>query len=180
MHEHRFHGDIARLRSPERLAWLEVERVTEAAIAGQPLHSALDVGTGSGLFAEAFAKTGLTVDGLDANPEMLSAAREIVQGVAFREGTAEALPYAAGSFDLVFMGLLLHETDDQLKAMQEAARVARRRVVILEWPYAEQPMGPGLDERLTQQQIGELAVQAGLTVASITPLDRLVLYVLEK
>lgn len=180
MHEHRFHGDIARLRSPERLTWLEVDRVMEKSLQGKHIRSVLDVGTGSGVFAEAFAKTGLEVEGLDANSEMLVAAGNLVPGVRFQTGMAESLPYPDAAFDLVFMGLLFHETDDRSKAMQEAARVARLRVAALEWPYEEQAIGPGLDERLTEQQMDELAVQAGLTVVHIFHLQMLVLYILEK
>ena len=134
MHEHRFHGDISRLRSPERLAWLEVDRVVKLSTQGENLRRVLDVGTGSGIFAEAFAKLGLDIEGVDANPEMLTAARNQVEGVRFQEGTAESLPYPDSSFDLVFMGLLFHETDDRLKAMQEAARVTRQQVTVL-WMF---------------------------------------------
>ncbi len=180
MHEHRFHGDIARLRSPERLAWLEVERVVKLSLQDGNFHRVLDVGTGSGIFAEAFSKAGLEVVGVDANPEMLEAARNLVPGVRFEEGIAEALPSPDAAYDLVFMGLLFHETDDRLQAMREGARVARQRVVALEWPYKEQETGPGLDERLTEEQITGLATQAGLKVKSVLPLHSLVLYVLEK
>jgi len=180
MHEHRFHGDLARLRSPERLAWLEVNRVVELSLQGGNFQRVLDVGTGSGIFAESFAKTGLDVVGLDANPDMLTAARAIVAGVRFQEGTAEVLPYSDASFDLVFMGLLFHETDDRPKAMREAARVAHRRVAVLEWPYEKQELGPGLEERLSEQQMTELAALAGLTVAHIVRLQKLVLYLMEK
>ena len=180
MHEHRFHGDVSRLRSPERLAWLEVDRVVELSLQGGNIRRVLDVGTGSGIFAEAFSKLGLEVEGVDANPDMLAAARDLVAGVRFQEGTAESLPYPDASFDLVFMGLLFHETDDRHKAMQEAARLACQRVAVLEWPYEKQEIGPGLDERLTQKDIDDLARQAGLTVTNIFPLQSLVLYLLKK
>ena len=180
MHEHRFHGDLARLRSPERLSWLEVERVVRLSTATGGIHSVLDVGTGTGVFAEAFAAAGLAVEGLDANPDMLAAAREQVPAVPFREGIAESLPYPPASFDLVFMGLLFHETDDHLLAIREAARVARTRVAILEWPYQLQEIGPGLDERLTEQQITSFASQAGLVAKDIVHLKALVLYLFDK
>ena len=180
MHEHRFHGGVARLRSPERLAWLEAPRVVELSLQNATLRRALDVGTGSGIFAEAFAKAGLEVEGVDANPEMLAAARDLVAGVRFQEGIAESLPYPDAAFDLVFMGLLFHETDDRLKAMQEAARVTRQRVAMLEWPYQEQEIGPGLDERLTEKDIQKFAEQAGLKNLRVVPLQALVLYLLEK
>ena len=96
----------------------------------------LDVGTGTGLFAESFSERGLEVSGLDANPEMLVAAHQFVPKGIFREGTAEALPYPDSSFDLVFLGLVLHESDEPLKTLKEARRVARKRVCILEWPVS--------------------------------------------
>jgi SAM-dependent methyltransferase len=74
MHERRFHADIARLRSPERLARLEVNRVVELITKDTNIRRVLDVGTGNGVFAEAFAHAGLDVKRLDANPEMLAAA----------------------------------------------------------------------------------------------------------
>ncbi len=180
MHEYRFHGDIARLRSPERLAWLEVDRVAELSLQDGDFRRVLDVGTGSGIFAETFSKAGLEVVGVDANPEMLESARNQVPGVRFEEGIAESLPYPDAAYDMVFMGLLLHETDDRLQSIQEAARVARHRVVALEWPYKEQEIGPGIDERLSEKQVTDLAAQAGLRVKGVLPLDLLVLYVLEK
>ena len=140
----------------------------------------LDVGTGSGIFAETFSKAGLDVVGVDANPEMLETAQKLVPGVRFDKATAESLPYPDTAFDMVFMGLLLHETDDRLQAMREAARVAQHRVAALEWPYKEQEIGPGLDERLSEKQVTDLATQAGLKVKHILPLHSLVLYVLEK
>lgn len=180
MHEHRFHGGVARLRSPERLTWLEVDRVVDLSLQGGNIRHVLDVGTGTGVFAEAFSKLGLDVEGVDANPDMLAAARDLVAGVRFQEGTAESLSYPDNSFDLVFMGLLFHETDDRLKAMQEAARVARQRVAVLEWKYEKQEIGPGLDERLTEQEIKDLAAKAGLEMKQVDPLQKLVLYLLEK
>jgi ubiquinone/menaquinone biosynthesis C-methylase UbiE len=179
MHEHRFHGDIARLRSPERLARLEVDRVVELVTQGGSFHRVLDVGTGSGIFAEAFARVGLDVEGVDANPDMLTTARDLVPGVRFQDGMAESLPSPDASFDLVFMGLLLHETDDRLKAMQEAARVADQRVAVLEWPYEEQDIGPGLDERLTEKDVKDLAIRVGLNLTHVFPLRSLVLYCLD-
>jgi len=90
MHERRFNREIERLRDPERIARLEVERVVDLALEGlKEVQSVLDVGTGSGLFAEQFAAKGLQVTGLDANPEMIPAARQYVPAGTFHEGIAE-------------------------------------------------------------------------------------------
>ena len=162
MHERRFNREIERLRDPERVARMEVERVINLSLESlDRVQTVLDVGTGSGLFAEAFAGRGLKVSGLDANPDMLPAAQQYVPSGTFPEGTAEKLPFPDGSFDLVFMGLLLHETDDPLAAIKEAYRVAVQRVAVLEWPYEDQPIGPPLADRIPFERIADFARQAG-------------------
>ena len=101
------------------MALLEVPRVVSLCREGITADSVLDVGTGTGLFAEAFAKDGCRVTGVDPNAELLAIARKHTAGV-FVVGTAEDLPFEDGSFDLVMMGLVLHETDDRAAALREA------------------------------------------------------------
>ena len=179
MHERRF-TEIERLRSPERLARLDLDAVLTHTLDGLTAPSVLDVGTGTGIFAEAFAARGLRVEGLDVNAEMLVAARQIVPQVTFREGLAESLPYPDDAFDLVFHGMVFHETDDRLKALKEAVRVARRRVALLEWPYEMGEFGPPQEERLRAEEIAALAESAGLPAPQIIPLTHLVMYRMDK
>ncbi len=182
MHDHHGHrfNQIERLRSPERLERMEVGRVTDLALDGMTFPTVIDIGTGTGLFAEAFAQRGLSVTGIDANPEMLEAARKYVPGGDFRQATAESLPFPDHAFDLAVMGLVRHETDDLLQALQEAYRVSKSRLMVLEWPYAEQDFGPGLEERLRPEDIETLGKQAGFARVEAIPLDKLILYRLEK
>jgi ubiquinone/menaquinone biosynthesis C-methylase UbiE len=180
MHERRFNREIERLRDPERIARLEVERVVNLAMEGvKEVQSVLDVGTGSGLFAEQFAVKGLQVTGLDANPEMLPAARQFVPSGIFQLGIAEKMPFSDKSFDLVFMGLLLHETDNLLAALSEAYRVAINRVAILEWPDEEANFGPPRNHRLSFEKIQSAAHEAGFINVDSFHLKHLVLYRLE-
>ncbi len=176
MHEKRFEGDIARLRGPARVEMLEVERVVNLCLEESRLKNVLDIGTGSGLFAEAFASLGLDVAGLDANPEMLIAASKHVPAGSFREGIAEVLPYPDNTFDLVFFGLVLHETDEPLKAIKEARRVALKRVCILEWPYRVTEFGPPLADRLKPKRVTEFAYQAGIKKIETLKLTNTILY----
>jgi ubiquinone/menaquinone biosynthesis C-methylase UbiE len=176
MHEKRFEGDITRLRNPERIGRLEVERVVTLCLEQAKIKCVLDIGTGSGLFAEAFAKRGLAVTGVDVNPEMLIAARAYVPAGDFRESTAEALPFADAAFDLVFMGLLLHESDEQLQVLSEARRVMRTRLGILEWAYREEDFGAPLVHRLAPEILTELAKEAGFSQCEAIPLTKLVFY----
>lgn len=178
IHGHRF-DQVERLRSPERVAHLEVERVADQVLNSVPARSLLDIGTGTGLFAEEFYKRGLTVAGIDANPKMLEAARPYLPGAILRQATAEGIPFPDHSFDIVFMGLVLHETDDLLKSLQEARRVASQRVAVLEWPYRTEDFGPGLEERLPPEMMTSLSKQAGFGELKIFPLKKLVLYVMQ-
>jgi ubiquinone/menaquinone biosynthesis C-methylase UbiE len=177
MHERRFSREIERLRDPDRVARLDVENVVRLALEGLvEAKAVLDEGTGSGLFAEQFAAQGMQVTGLDANPEMLPVAQQYVPAGTFQEGVAEQLPFPDQSFDLVFMGLLLHETDDALTAIQEARRVAKMRLAILEWPDEEQSFGPPHEHRLSADRVSSLAIQAGFHDAHAIRLSNLMLY----
>jgi ubiquinone/menaquinone biosynthesis C-methylase UbiE len=180
MHEKRFNREIERLRDPERIARLEIDRVVDLALEGlNDIQSVLDIGTGSGLFAEKFAEKGFQVTGLDANPEMLPAAQKYVPSATFKEGNAELLPFSDGSFDLIFMGLLLHETDDIESTFREAHRVALKRLAILEWPYEEQLFGPPLEHRVSNEKMTASAKLAGFTKIHNIRLESLILYIFD-
>jgi ubiquinone/menaquinone biosynthesis C-methylase UbiE len=178
-HGHRF-GNIKQLRAPERIERLEVGRVVDLALDGIHPHTMLDIGTGSGVFAEEFARRGLTVAGIDANARMLHSARGYVPGGFFLQAIAEDIPLADNNFDVVFLGVVLHETDDLLRAMQEARRVAQVRLAVLEWPYQAEEFGPGLEERLRQEDMERLGKQAKLGPIEVFPLQKLMLYRWEK
>ena len=177
MQAKRYNREIERLRDPERVARLEVNRVVSLSLENmENTKTVLDIGVGSGIFAEAFAVKGLQVSGVDVNPEMLSAALAFVPSGIFKQGNAEKLPFEDAAFDLTFMGLLLHETDDTLAALKEARRVTQKRLAILEWLYEEQPFGPPLEHRLSGEEITSLAQQAGFKLIEALPLQNLVLY----
>jgi ubiquinone/menaquinone biosynthesis C-methylase UbiE len=175
-HERRFRGEGDRLRSPERVGRLELSRVVALATEGLASPRVLDVGTGTGLFAEAFVAEGLAVAGIDANPSLLREARRLVPAVQFVAATAEAIPFADQGFDLTFLGLVLHEADDPAAALTEARRVSAMRVVVLEWPYLEEEHGPPLQHRLKPEKVRDIARQAGLAIVEHRKLAHTDLY----
>ena len=175
-HERRFHGQADRLRSPDRLARLEVPRVVALSLENLAVATLLDVGTGTGVFAEEFARQGLAVTGVDVNPELMSLAREYVPTGDFKTAPAEQLPFPDRSFDLVFLGHVLHETDQPFTALREARRVARGRVVVLEWPYREEPHGPPLEHRVSPETVAKLVSDAGYQTLEALTLSFMDLY----
>jgi SAM-dependent methyltransferase len=162
-HGRRFSGDPERLRSPERAALMEPDRIVGLSLEGIRDASVLDVGTGSGLFAEAFLRSGASVTGLDVSRESLASARRHVPEARFVQGLAESLPFDDASFEVVFLAHVLHEADDPLAALGEARRVASRRVVVVEWPFEDEDHGPPLEHRLRPEAVQGLAGEAGLT-----------------
>lgn len=175
-HERRFHGSADRLRSAERIALLEVAKVVTLSIEGLATPRILDVGTGTGVFAEEFVKRGCSVTGLDTNSDLLEEAGRIVPGAEFKQGAAEAIPYGDGAFEVAFLGHVLHEADDPIGALIEARRVATDRVVVMEWPYMKEEQGPPIEHRLTQEAVEEMAKLAGLDHVEAIKLAHMVLY----
>jgi ubiquinone/menaquinone biosynthesis C-methylase UbiE len=162
MNEKIYNHKIESLRDPERLERLEVDRVVDLSLEGLPIKSMLDMGTGTGVFAESFAKRNCLVAGVDINADMINAAKQFVPTGDFKKGSAEKIPFDDQTFDLAFLGLVLHETDDLLKALAEARRVARKRIAILEWPYENSENGPPLAHRLKPELIQDAVKSFGI------------------
>jgi len=178
--ENQFEEKTLKLRCAERIKELEVERVVDLCLAAGLLKSLLDIGTGSGLFAEAFATRGVAVRGIDPDPDMIAAACTYLQNVDFLVATAEKLPFPDSAFDACCMGMVLHETDQPAQALQEACRVAKTLVAVLEWPdpRPEDPEPPA--RRVSQTEIEIMAHAAGFRGVSVQPLQHMVLYLLFK
>ncbi len=99
---------------------------------------ALDVGCGDGTWCRYLAGRGTDVLGLDADagalPARSSAPRDQASGVGYVVGSAEALPFADGTFDAVTMSMVLHHVDPP-RALAEAARVLSPGGVLLVLGY---------------------------------------------
>lgn len=110
--------------SDESLAWLleHARPMTEDDV--------LDVATGTGFTALAFAPHVRSVVGLDVSSGMLEQASRKAQAagltnVEFREGAAESLPFSDSSFDIVTCRIAAHHFLSVTEFVREAARVLR-------------------------------------------------------
>ena len=106
----------------------------------RPGERVLDLATGTGITAIAARERGANVTGVDLTPELLVVARKKAEDegfgdIDFREGDAEALPFADASFDVVLSTCGHMFAPDQPKVAAELARVTRPRgrVVFLAW-----------------------------------------------
>ncbi|HEY7034589.1 MAG TPA: class I SAM-dependent methyltransferase [Thermomicrobiales bacterium] len=99
----------------------------------------LDAGCGAGGASRLAADRGARIGGLDAAPAMIEIARERILTGDFRVGELQELPYADGSFDVVFACNAVQYATDPVAALREFGRVCSPddRVVVAIWAEAE-------------------------------------------
>lgn len=129
-------GEHARIASWYDRRWARYVSATQRETlsrlehAMQAGHAVLDIGCGTGsLLAELVERgpgPGLRLVGLDLSPAMLAEARhKLPPRVALVEGSAERLPFVAGSFDVVVSTSVYHFWRRPERALSEIARVLR-------------------------------------------------------
>ena len=95
---------------------------------GLPGQYILDVGTGTGLIARKFARSGAFVAGIDVSEHQIRVARETAKAenltIDFRVAEAEAIPFLNGSFDCVISSNSW-QYFDKVKAVNEIKRILR-------------------------------------------------------
>lgn len=92
------------------------------------VRSVVDVGGGGGLIARTIAER-VPVTVIDPSPEQLAGLPETITAIA---GRAEALPIGERSCDGALATWVLQYTSDPDRAVDELARIARDRVVIVQ------------------------------------------------
>ncbi len=118
--------DRGRDHGPEVLRlWMDV---VASHAGGRRVRAALDLGCGTGRFTEALAERfGAETVGVDPSEKMLGQARAKLRDrrVRYEAGSAEAIPLADASVDLIFMSMIFHHLEDPALAARECRRVLR-------------------------------------------------------
>ena len=143
-------------------AW--ADRVADAAQLS-PGKRVLDVACGTGVLARAAAarvSPGGSVAGLDVNPGMLAVAERVAPEIAWRQGTAESLPYADASFDAVVSQFGLMFFTDRQAALREMVRVLAPggHLAVAVWGTLDATPGYAALVALLQRLVGERAADA--------------------
>jgi len=93
-------------------------------------HSVLEVGCGTGYFTRWLAAQNGVVLGADPSAGMLAVAREADGAFGYVRATAEALPFADASMDIVAFITTLEFLPTPMLALAEAARVANDGILL--------------------------------------------------
>ncbi len=119
----------------ERRLWPEYRQVLEKT--GLPAtYSVLDLATGTGMLAGAFAERGHIVTGLDFAERLLNRARKRFPQVNFRPYDLLYLgDIEVRSYDVVCMGYLLHGLSPEFRrhVIQQSSRIARQHVLVFDY-----------------------------------------------
>ncbi len=166
--------EIRRTRQP----WWHVENTEMEALLDTLPRSlrVVDVPFGTGRFVPMYLERGYQIHGLDASQAMISQAGEIL-GEQFKKcstktGTATALPYEDGEFDLLVSTRFLRDIiifKDAKKALAEFARVTKSYAIIQlgqttaakgTTPRAGEAMG----SKMSAKQIENLLASVGFSI----------------
>ena len=92
-------------------------------VAAGPGDRVLDLGSGTGLAAAAAARLGAEVVGVDFSPVMVAVAEQSHQGIDFRVGSVEELPFEEQVFDVAIANFALHHSGAPESVLREVHRV---------------------------------------------------------
>jgi SAM-dependent methyltransferase len=120
------------------------QQAFRAEIAALNPASLCDIGCGAGALLAHAQSLGIAGTGIE--PDAAKVAEANGRALDIRLGTAEALPFPDGAFDLVTFENSLHHVADIGRALAEAMRVARRAVVIVD---------PWFDLSIPSQAVGD-------------------------
>lgn len=98
----------------------------------------LDICCGPGMLAAGALERGAEAVGLDFSAQAVELARGLVPRGKFQQGDAQALPFSAGSFDVVLCGYGVMHLPEPEAALREMLRVLRPRgrAVLSVWDVA--------------------------------------------
>ena len=113
--------------NPARMGYFRrILREQNADILGKTL---LDVGCGGGILAEAFARLGMRITGIDPSASSVETARRHAGGqglsIDYSVGAGESLPFADASFDYVSCCDVLEHVQDVNAVLTEVDRVLK-------------------------------------------------------
>jgi ubiquinone/menaquinone biosynthesis C-methylase UbiE len=138
-------------------------------LAGTGPHDVVDLGAGTGKLTRSLVALGHRVTAVEPSVEMLEQLRSAVPDAVAVEGSAESIPLAEASADVVTAAQAFHWFD-QLVALREIARVLRPggRIALV-WNARDDRVEWVAE--LTETVIGRSTFRAGGIAAATTTID---------
>ncbi len=146
-----------------------------------PAGSVLDVGCGTGVVASRLADRGYAVSGVDPSTGMLEHLRRTDRRVEAVQGSATALPFEEGRFDLTMCVAVMHhiaQPEAVRDSLKEMVRVTTPGGLVLIWdhnprnPYWKNLMARVPQDDGSERLIPEAEIISGLTAGAAAVLSR--------
>lgn len=144
-----------------------------------PVGCALDVGCGTGVFAERLSRFGYDLTGIDPFPGMLRYLRHRRPDIPAIAASGQHLPFPDDTFDLVYCIAVMHHVaapDAVRLTLLEMARVAKPGGYVLVWDHnPRNPYWPIIMKRVPQDTgaerlIPEQEILNGLAEGGVRPI----------
>ncbi|HWL01034.1 MAG TPA: class I SAM-dependent methyltransferase [Microbacteriaceae bacterium] len=154
----------------------DIAALQQSLVAAPAEGTVLEVGCGGGYNSEivAMASPGLDYTGLDLSAPSIELCRAHYPDRRFIVGSAYALPFEDGAFDVVVDGVALLHIPEWRRALAEYARVAGSVVILHGLTLTERPTTPFLkyaygqptfEQALNRREVEEAGAAHGLRVA---------------
>ena len=168
------HSSVERLLRPERMEVLDPFRILSHCPVN-PRDTVADIGCGPGFFTLPLAKFLINgkVIALDTSDEMIEACQSRLDEA--RMGNTEVMkfgeyefPVAPATVDGLFIAFVVHHPSDRVRFLAAAKEMLKPRgwCFILEWQKKETESGPPQEARMTSDELGQIAKDAGFRVQS--------------
>ncbi len=96
----------------------------------ESINSILDVGSGSGISSDFWAKKGFKVTGIDPAKKLINTNKNKGNFCEFIEASAEKIPFKNNSFDLVVSYTAIQNFEDIEKGLNEIKRVGKNMFIL--------------------------------------------------
>lgn len=159
-----------KLESPERRERMAPEKLA-AALGLDGGETVLDIGVGTGFFAEVIAPLCAKLVGVDRSQDMMDVFRGKdafggLSNVELLQGEADGLPVEDASCDVAIHVNLLHEIDDVNRFHNEIKRVLKPggRLFCVDWRAKQTDMGPPLSHRVSAEKAAAMIERGGFKI----------------
>ncbi|MBI5815515.1 MAG: class I SAM-dependent methyltransferase [Nitrospinae bacterium] len=159
-----------KLESPERRAKMDPEKLADImGLTGEDV--ALDIGCGTGFFAQSVAPRVKNYYGVDISEDLLDVFRSkirdgVMGNVVLKTGNATAMPVESGCCSLAFHVTLFHEIESPEVFHAEIRRVLKPggRLFAVDWHARDTGWGPPVDHRRSVESAIKLMTDGGFAI----------------
>lgn len=161
------------LESPERYRMLPAQEILTWAGLSED-HILADLGCGTGFFtipASSIVGVEGRIYAVDTSSEMLDEVRARVR--ASRVGNVKVvkskeyqIPLSLRSIDFALLAFVIHEVTDKVRFLGHVKKLLRPegKIIIVEWKKAKSLEGPPLEDRISKEEIVEMARKINLGI----------------